>query len=155
MIIIETPRGLRHFTKAVFVWTGHVTSGWPTSFHTFVYNDPINGLITYGHDDAAPEVLTWFIPNGQVALGSQTVQSAEAAYQEFTHLYGNRVVVWVNHKEGIPMLSEWTRSEYVLRCSDLKAESFTGSTQAEFKEWADPILEKISGTDHIVVPMMV
>lgn len=155
MIVIETQHGLRHFTKAVFVWTGHVTSGWPTAFHTYVYSDPLNGVITYGHDDIDPEVLTWFIPNGQVPLGSQTVQNSEEAIQEFRRLYGDRLIVWVNHKEGMPMVNDWAKSEFVVRCSDLKFSPFNGTTQADFKEWATPLLEQISSSAHIVVPRQV
>lgn len=155
MIIIETQRGLRHFTKAVFVWTGHVSSGWPTAFHTYIYNDPLNGIITFGHDDDEPAVFTWFIPNGQVQLGTATIESSSHALREFKQLYGDRLIVWVNHKEGMPMVSDWSQSEFVVRCIDLKFPAFEGSTQSDFRDWATPLLEQISSDSHYTVPLLV
>lgn len=155
MVIIETPTGWRHFTKAVFVWTGHVVSGWPTKFDRFVYNDPFNGLITYGHDDTGPNVYTWFIPAGCIALGEQTVESPSDALRQFKLRYGDRIIVWVNNKEGMPMMNDWAQSDYVLRCEDLKLPAFTGATQQEFKEWADVQLDLIRSDQHFTIPRMV
>lgn len=151
MIQIETHRGVKHFTKAVFVWTGHFGSGWPTSFPHYVYNDQINGLLTYGHDDEDVNELTWFIPNGVVPLGKNTCADSEQALRSFKQFYGDRLIVWMNAKEGMPMLSTWALSDYVVTPADLKFEAFTGESRAEFKAWAQQYLGVISAPDQTIV----
>lgn len=155
MITIETPQGPAHFKKAVFVWTGHFTSGWPTSFHSYIYNDQLNGLITFGHDDYEPEELTWFIPNGAVPIDAATELSSEQALAQFKALYGNRLIVWMNHKEGIPMLAQWAQSEFVVTCPDLGFDAFDGATKTEFKQWAIPLLDQIASDVPKVLPRLV
>lgn len=156
MIHIETPNGPKLFTKAVFVWTGHVISGWPTSFHNYIYSDEINGLLCYGHDDIEVEELSWWQPNGMVTRDEATCANPQEAYDGFKQLYGDRLILWMNKKEGLPLLSQFTKSDYVISPADLRFDSFTGTTRSEFKEWASQYLERIS-TDQstIVLPKRV
>lgn len=151
MIYIETPNGPKLFTKAVFVWTGHVISGWPTSFHDYIYNDELNGLLCFGHDDIEIEELTWWTPNGIVPRSDATCATSQQALDAFKQLYGDRLIIWMNRKEGLPMLSGWTRSDYVITPADLRFDSFKGTTRAEFKAWATSYLEKIATDQSTVV----
>ncbi len=151
MITLEKATGLQHFKKAVFVWTGHQASGWPTAFHTYVYNDNINGLVTYGHGDIDCRLLTWFVPNGSVPYGSATCESELDAFTQFKQAYGDRLIVWVNHKDGMPMVNAWAQSDNVVRCVDLKLAPFTGTTRTEFKEWANAHFEFVSGDDQLII----
>lgn len=151
MITLEKATGLQHFKKVVVVWTGHVTSGWPTSFHTYVYNDAINGLVTFGNDDTECQLLTWFIPNGAVPYGSATFADEQSAFTHFKQTYGDRLIVWANHKDGMPMVNAWAQSDNVIRSVDLKLPPFTGATQSEFKEWASEILELAEGDAQVVI----
>lgn len=151
MIHIETPNGPKLFTKAVFVWTGHVISGWPTSFHNYIYSDEINGLICYGHDDIEVEELSWWTPNGIVARDAATCANPKEAYDGFKQLYGDRLILWINKKEGLPLLSQFTKSDYVISPADLRFDPFTGTTRSEFKEWASQHLEKISTNQSTIV----
>lgn len=151
MIHIETPLGPKLFTKAVFVWTGHVISGWPTSFHDYIYSDEINGLLCFGHDDIEVEELSWWQPNGIVARNEATCSDPKEALDGFKQLYGDRLIIWINKKEGLPLLSQFTNSAYVISPSDLRFDSFAGSTRSEFKEWASSYLERIASTQSTIV----
>ena len=156
MIHIETPNGPKLFTKAVFVWTGHVISGWPTSFHDYIYSDELNGLLCFGHDDHEIEELTWWTPNGVVPRDAATCANPEEAYNAFKQLYGDRLILWINKKEALPLLSSFTKSDYVISPADLHFEAFAGKSRADFKEWAEQYLNRIA-TDKstIVLPRRV
>lgn len=141
MIVIERPGNWLYSKKAVFVWSGHVTSGWPTKFESVIYNDDLNGVICYGHDDVAPRVLTWFIPGGSVSRFESTTPSPADARTSFKRTYGDRVVVWVNHKENAPVIQNWCMDNPVVRPEDLNIPPFEGSSQVEFQRWVDEHLD--------------
>lgn len=147
MVYLETPTGPRLLNKAVIVWTGHVQSGWPISFSEYVYNDELNGLLTFGNGDEEVQELTWFIPHGAVPINGATTQSALQALEAFKQRYGNRLIVWMNHKDGIPAVSRWAMSDCVVTSAALGYEPFTGDTRAEFMEWAQPLLDKIASAE--------
>lgn len=154
MVTVQTYEGPRHFTKVVFVWSGHTLSGWPTSFDTVQYNDILNGVFTFGHDDTDVEAFTWFIPNGSVPYGTATNLNPVEAASDFHRLYGERLVVWINPKDATPMINEWTNSKYVFTPRDLGLSPFTGTTQAEFREWALEHMEMFGNPDYNkIVPL--
>lgn len=154
MITVATYTGPQHFSKVVFVWTGHLHSGWPLTFNTVRYNDLLNGVLAYGHDNHEIEKFTWFIPNGVVPRDDVTNLNAADAASEFKTMYGNRVIVWVNPKEAQPIVSEWIQSNFVFNCRDLQLEPFAGETQADFKAWANAQMEKINDPEyHLVIPL--